>query len=131
MKKILIPIDASKTEPPVANEYDRPQIRISAWLLTDYGLLRYDFYREEWASNTNELYLNKDITWYKEVTIDELLPSKKEIKKFVEYTLIPEGYKTIHIGSPLEVANIQFLERKRIDKFVNELTNYIKQKLVQ
>ena len=124
MKKILIPIEI-KTENDLPKEdgtyfidlnTDKPGMigKDVSWFRTKYD-------NEVWKENVKY--------WLKEVTIDELLPSEKEIKKFVEYTLIPEGYKTIHIGSPLEVANIQFLERKRIDKFVNELTYYIKQKL--
>ena len=86
-QKMLIPIKASEEEPPVANEYKTPPVKVSAWLLTNYGTMRYDFHRKEWATNHNDIFLNKDVTWYKPVSIDELLPGEKEIKFNPDYRL--------------------------------------------
>ena len=73
MKKILIPIDASKELPLIEKWYfvkDKNGDEEIGYFADNYFTV--------WGWNKKDV-----IAWYKEVTIDELLPKNKEIKKYI------------------------------------------------
>ena len=44
-----------------------------------------------------------------------------DVREIIERKLVPFGYKTIHIGEPLEVSNMPFLSKTRIELLISEL----------
>ena len=92
MKKILIPIDASKEVPKKSGNYPT-LIGIS------FTELYFDAKEKTWYCplTPEDIPTNDEVIWYKEVTIDELLPNKK---KRYETALIHGGTtKGNHIDS--------------------------------
>jgi len=107
MKKILIPIDASKELPTKRNEFYLTKITIREDLGYEYRICDND---GDWSDRNNIYVSNNDIViWYKEIDIDELL--------FDEFEKLSDWLnKTANERSYLHYDDIE---------------NYIKQKLEQ
>jgi len=106
MKTILIPIDASKEKPSEKNK----QISISVRRVPDFKEVEYDFHYKEWFEKSSSHYQVIVKYWYKEVTIDELLPNEK----------IP--------NDELETISDRIAEFAYAEGY-NDAIDYIKQKL--